>query len=495
MRSFETVADMQAATDLAVGMVAHTNGFHTSGDGGAAYYTISASGTANGMDVLACQGGLFATLVNQTDTLNVMSIGMHNDGTTTGNTAIYDAMVTKGYRKFYFPSGTYLINVVVDKKMTEIHGAGIGNEYETGRTVFLPENTSLPYVVKMDNSAYSLENCRVSSIVIDGNGATSGILFSGQALSYSNDWHVFSNLYITGCDYGIHVAARMTSCDFISVMCYQCAIYGLYVEPENTNNLNRFVSCTFKSCGTCGIYWNSSTTVSYVTRGTRFESCDIENNGRNATPQESITAYGIYYNGINALTIAGCYIENNGPSGDSNAAAVYFGENTIEGVSIVGNIIWGSAYAIYIVRGNRNNIAINGNRVSGKVEALANGIGGFNGASIDSYSGLNVPSYNNFLNPNVIQNPLHITTADYGSATDSTLRYTTTADTEAPDMTSKLSIGRVIIFIPLGAGSFIFKRTNGYMLKDDAASLTITANKCIAFVGIYNGYHELWRSV
>lgn len=65
VRAFATVADMQGAADLADGMTCHTNGFHTSGDGGAAYYTVSESGTANGMDVLALQGGLVAHQVVQ----------------------------------------------------------------------------------------------------------------------------------------------------------------------------------------------------------------------------------------------------------------------------------------------------------------------------------------------------------------------------------------------------------------------------------------------
>lgn len=63
IRAFDTVADMQAAVGLTAGMVCHTNGFYSAGDGGAAYYTISASGTANGMDVLSCAGGLLATYV------------------------------------------------------------------------------------------------------------------------------------------------------------------------------------------------------------------------------------------------------------------------------------------------------------------------------------------------------------------------------------------------------------------------------------------------
>lgn len=58
VRSFETVAAMQASTTLVLGTVCHTNGFHASGDGGAAYYTVGASGD------IALQGGLYASEVN-----------------------------------------------------------------------------------------------------------------------------------------------------------------------------------------------------------------------------------------------------------------------------------------------------------------------------------------------------------------------------------------------------------------------------------------------
>ena len=64
VRMFDTVADMQSTTDLLAGMTCHTNGFHSAGDGGAAWYTITETGTANGMDVLELQdGNLFANLV------------------------------------------------------------------------------------------------------------------------------------------------------------------------------------------------------------------------------------------------------------------------------------------------------------------------------------------------------------------------------------------------------------------------------------------------
>lgn len=66
---FDTVADMAAATDLAVDMICHTNGFHTSGDGGAAFYEIKSTGTANAMDIIACQDSLLAHLVVENEVL------------------------------------------------------------------------------------------------------------------------------------------------------------------------------------------------------------------------------------------------------------------------------------------------------------------------------------------------------------------------------------------------------------------------------------------
>lgn len=59
---FETVADMKAATTLKAGMICRTNGFHSSGDGGAAWYKITDTGTANEMDIIAC-GDLFANYI------------------------------------------------------------------------------------------------------------------------------------------------------------------------------------------------------------------------------------------------------------------------------------------------------------------------------------------------------------------------------------------------------------------------------------------------
>lgn len=107
VRTYDTVADMQSDDNLLSGMVCHTNGFHANGDGGAAYYTVGASGTANGMDVLALQGGLFATLVVTEPYVTPEMFGAYGDGTH-DDTAILRHCIKSDTNLEL--SGTYLIS-------------------------------------------------------------------------------------------------------------------------------------------------------------------------------------------------------------------------------------------------------------------------------------------------------------------------------------------------------------------------------------------------
>lgn len=113
VRAFDTVEDMQSATDLEVGMICHTSGFHTSGDGGAAYYTISANGTANGMDVLSCANSLYATLIVTEPYVMPEMFGAYGDGVHDDAAAI-NRMFSYGGRFFSFSPETYKINSPID---------------------------------------------------------------------------------------------------------------------------------------------------------------------------------------------------------------------------------------------------------------------------------------------------------------------------------------------------------------------------------------------
>ena len=102
--AYDTVADMQADTSLHEGDVCHTLGFHAAGDGGAAWYTISDTGTANGMDVIAC-GDLFANLVIECNTAILEQFGAYgnssHDDTAVLNYANETGLNIYGAKEYY----------------------------------------------------------------------------------------------------------------------------------------------------------------------------------------------------------------------------------------------------------------------------------------------------------------------------------------------------------------------------------------------------------
>lgn len=71
----EAIAD---SDNLSVGDVFQTNGFHTNGDGGAASYLVSFTGTANGMDVISLGGGKLCVLQND-KYVDVQQLGAFGD--------------------------------------------------------------------------------------------------------------------------------------------------------------------------------------------------------------------------------------------------------------------------------------------------------------------------------------------------------------------------------------------------------------------------------
>lgn len=97
--AFETVAGMQTAYELLyIGAICRTNGFHASGDGGAAWYVISDTGTANGMDVLAC-GNMFAHLVIDGSYVCPEMFGAYGDGITNDYASIRACADAAWYNK------------------------------------------------------------------------------------------------------------------------------------------------------------------------------------------------------------------------------------------------------------------------------------------------------------------------------------------------------------------------------------------------------------
>lgn len=120
-RNYETVADMQADTTLSAGMICHTLGFYAAGDGGAAWYLISSTGTANGMDVLALSSGVAVLQITEPYVTPEM-FGAYGDGVHDDTDAV-DKAISNGNVKL--SAKTYCVyDCVIKASGRKIIGTG-----------------------------------------------------------------------------------------------------------------------------------------------------------------------------------------------------------------------------------------------------------------------------------------------------------------------------------------------------------------------------------
>lgn len=87
--AFETVADMKASENLFAGAICHTDGFYSPGDGGAAWYEIKNTGTANELDIIACNDLLAFYIFEGACTFE--QFGAYGNGTDNDHDAIITA--------------------------------------------------------------------------------------------------------------------------------------------------------------------------------------------------------------------------------------------------------------------------------------------------------------------------------------------------------------------------------------------------------------------
>lgn len=161
-RAYETVTDMQDDTTLTAGMIVRTLGFHSAGDGGGALYTISSTGTANGMDVIALDNGLLAHLQIINAYITFEMYGGIGDGAT-DNLAIWNNLVRKNIDGVtcIFPAGNFVFsNTVLVPDNFHIVGSGINTvfEFKNGNN----QNNYWGCVVSLIGSNTSIENIKIT---------------------------------------------------------------------------------------------------------------------------------------------------------------------------------------------------------------------------------------------------------------------------------------------------------------------------------------------
>lgn len=247
--AFDTVADMQAAYALLYeGAICHTNGFHENGDSGAAWYVISDTGIANGMDVLTC-GNLFANLVITDAFVTPEMFGAYGDGATNDFNAITKCLPYKNI--LLNASKTYVIDGQLDiPSNTKIDGGGAA--VKCGLQT--PFNVSGDNVIIEGLRIYSLRGVNQYGINIStGVKNTKVANIYGEGLQYSllmNDG-IDSNIeriYAYNCGWdcvsNYTSAKNATIRDCIAVMCGR---HGFSTDPGA--DTIKFINCYAEDIG------------------------------------------------------------------------------------------------------------------------------------------------------------------------------------------------------------------------------------------------------
>lgn len=270
--TFDTVADMKAATNLVDGSYARTLGFHTVNDGGGALYRITNTGTANEMDVIAVDS-LYANLVAELPVC-VNKLGAYGDNTHNDYDVINYALST--YKSISLLRETYLIasTLTIASSNNEIIGDYPAKLHYTGNNQAILINSG--------------DNNLISGLNILGNNSNTGIEFAtttGKADSKVENCRIES-------------VATGIKTQYL----WDCVFKNVRVINSNTPFIlgNQTNATAFNSCQFTG--FQTSATLTNC-EGIKFDSCDIANYSGSQT---CVTLY------QSSLTLVNCYFEKLG---------------------------------------------------------------------------------------------------------------------------------------------------------------------------------------
>lgn len=252
--TFDSVADMKAATNLVDGSYAQTLGYYAPNDNGGGLYrirTISGDVADEGSLVALSDNTLIAELIVTNGRVNVNQFGAKGDGVTDDSTAISNALKYKeneGTHISFIKDSTYLVdgnfyiysNTTIDLNdavIKVVDGAPSSEAYN--RVQFLNNVDSLT------SSGYgAIENFHVKNGTFNGNiGGVSFVLF--HALNCS-----FKNIEFDYCFVSTHVF-DLAGCKDITIK--ECNFIGNLLSVSN-NNYREVIQPDHASYGSAP-YW------------------------------------------------------------------------------------------------------------------------------------------------------------------------------------------------------------------------------------------------
>lgn len=247
--TFDSVAEMQTATNLVDGSYARTLGYYSVNDGGGAFYKIKETAPSGYYETL--NSGLYAELIEDGE-YNVKHYGVKADGET-DNVSILTTILALGIKRMYFPNGEYYIasSVTIPATCRTIEGE---DRLETkiacaGDGLIFTDATG----IKMRNLTIAKKAPAYQNIGVQG-------AFQGSFLE---------DVTVQGFDKGVYVndnswSNLYTRCRFI-----YCN-YGYYKTNVGEIDWNDFFKCNFSYNEEAGAY------IICNNCNTNFTSCDFE---------------------------------------------------------------------------------------------------------------------------------------------------------------------------------------------------------------------------
>lgn len=357
---YETVSDMQDDTSLTAGMIAHTNGFHASGDGGASWYVISASATANGMDVIALDNGAFATLVIETNVIKMRQLGAQDNVDATGivNRAIsiieanYPVSNFAGDRKtgggvVYFNSGNYVLSTLIDldnknclsfigenKDTTVINGGficddGTSHQHDIAfeNLTFTGSNTAINLIRPAN---LKIKNCNFYNIDTVDTFAVLLYLTVGCLIEECQFYNCSTGVYVSGtAGSGAYTTLTVNKCWFS-----HCATGFTCAFSSGSNYFTGYIikNCIFEYCTTRALNIQANTNNA---SDIRFENIYLEgnSNGSQFNNVAGIAEFSHFDDTEPALSVTGTFnsfiIENGKSSNKTNNLIIVYRNGNI----------------------------------------------------------------------------------------------------------------------------------------------------------------------
>lgn len=300
---FDTLQDAIASEyTLKSGDIFETNGFHTSGDGGAARYRVSSTGTANGMDIVQLAAGKLAML-QVTQECSPEKIGYVNG---TDAVPYIDRLIAIGIKRIrLIKSYTWKTTLTLTTKAIDFVGNSPFTQSPVTSLINVNLNAGLTSAIVLRAPNITFENLffynakdtpsNETAVECDWTSNANNYMIKFKRVRFVSfnygvyfhgtlPWHItFEDVVLGWCNYGIVFAGNSSILSFKNVHTNGCYVCGINMRGA-TQGVT-FTQCNFGSYSNAlhfekyGLGMNQE----YTFNGCNFEldKLDLDGNTKN----------------------------------------------------------------------------------------------------------------------------------------------------------------------------------------------------------------------